>query len=374
MGCAAGACLTGVSIETIHTKRFKPNLWLLVDRSGSMISNDICTSDGGADGGCVTRLEALKNAMHFFLSQHGDVARMALAAFPQSAANQCSAASAIMVDLPSPTTGDKGTGSTLVAQAQEIDTAITTLSAMGGTPTGASVSFVGAQPGLRDPNDGRGDFILLLTDGLPNCNKENPNNLCGCAAGTCTPQQVSQCNCAATTCGGAYCSLGCLDQDGTVAQLSAQRAGGVRTIVVAFGPDLRGSASVSTLEAMAASGGARLRRCPGGTAAECGIDDSCVQATHLCQRQYFKADDAAELADRLGQISSTIGQGSCTVSPLATVDSQSLVGLLVDGVNVAPGAASWRLIDGTIVFADSSSYCLGIQSGQDLVLTLRYRP
>src|SRR5213076_2081393 len=54
----------------------------------------------------------------------------------------------------------------------------------GGTPTGLSLSFVGGLPELNDPK--REDFVLLLTDGLPNCNPSNPNTCTTPAACNCT--------------------------------------------------------------------------------------------------------------------------------------------------------------------------------------------
>ena len=44
---------------------------------------------------------------------------------------------------------------------------------VGGTPTSGSLNFVGNLEGLL--SEERKDFVILLTDGLPNCNKDNVN-------------------------------------------------------------------------------------------------------------------------------------------------------------------------------------------------------
>ena len=373
MGCAEGACLTGVELETIYANKKKPNLWLLVDRSGSMMLADVCAHDGGT---CQNRLGALQEAMNDFLTQSGDVARMALSFFPES--STCAPSNAVAVGLPAPAAQDEGTSETLKAHSAEINASIAAIKATGGTPTGASVAFVGSQGGLLDPTDGRDDFILLLTDGLPNCNDANPHTLCDCnAASVCTPAQVSGCACTSTDKCQSFsnCAIGCLDQDGTASQLAAQKAKGIRTIVVAFGPDATGTDAAATLGAMAAAGGSTLRQCPNGTDAECGSEDSCVVATHLCSRQYFKANNTAEMGESLKRISTSITQrpAPCAFKPSRLLDAQHLVGVLVDGVNVPAGSTSWELVNGTIVFAEASSTCLALKAGQDLVLTIRYK-
>ena len=63
----------------------------------------------------------------------------------------------------------------------------------GGTPTAASLRFIRENvPALKDTSGGRSNFVLLLTDGLPNCNEQHPPytsegdpaNPCRCALAT----------------------------------------------------------------------------------------------------------------------------------------------------------------------------------------------
>ena len=71
----------------------------------------------------------------------------------------------------------------------------------GGTPTSASLQFVGTQ--LRANAEDRDQIIILLTDGLPNCNDKNEYD--GTATECrCTLECLSQC----TTPGSPYLQAG----------------------------------------------------------------------------------------------------------------------------------------------------------------------
>src|SRR5262249_49769806 len=82
-------------------------------------------------------------------------------------------------------------------------------------------------PELRDAT--RTSYVLLLTDGLPNCNPANPNSCINAAA--------CQCTLTGGNCVGQFCALGCLDQDGSVAAIQQLRAYGIFTIVIGFGSE-----------------------------------------------------------------------------------------------------------------------------------------
>ena len=154
--------------QTIVAKSLKPNIMLLVDNSGSMI-------EPVASGG--TRIDNLKTAMASFLNEAGTLARFGLTVFPENGV----ASQTVRVALPSPTSTDDGTDATLAAQGDAVNAAIQQLTPAGGTPTAGSLAFVGEEPGLNNANDNRADFILLLTDGLPNLNDNNPSKICDCA-------------------------------------------------------------------------------------------------------------------------------------------------------------------------------------------------
>src|SRR5262249_35085856 len=151
-----------------------------------------------------------------------------------------------------------------------------------GTPTALSLTFLGTLNELNDPQ--REDFILLLTDGLPNC---NPNNAKNCNVGMCTCTLNPTTACAP---GQPFCTLGCLDDDGSVQAIrdlrdATKHAGGIRTIVVGFGSDTASGGDV--LNAMAVAGGFQ-RTCPSGNDSECGSSNTCLP-TKVCAKAYYQA-------------------------------------------------------------------------------------
>jgi hypothetical protein len=132
------------------------------------------------------------------------------------------------------------------------------VAAVSGTPAGVQSAYLGAQAGGGTPtasslNVARSylqslalttpAYVLLITDGLPNCNLSlNP--------GTCT----------ATTpgCGNNSCGLGakdCLDDNDTVAAARALFAAGIKVFVVGFDPSLTAGNNKAVLDAVAAAGG-----------------------------------------------------------------------------------------------------------------------
>ena len=85
--------------SSVVARQLKPNLMLLVDRSGSMDWAAIGSACGDPQCGhtghlactCPTRLSELKLAMAEFLGQHGTVARMGLVTFATDDVSQCGA-------------------------------------------------------------------------------------------------------------------------------------------------------------------------------------------------------------------------------------------------------------------------------------------
>lgn len=224
--------------------RLKPNLMLLIDNSGSMTDTL----------GNTTRIDALKAAAAHVLTVTGASVRYGVAVFPE---NQ-GATQSIRVALPAASTTDDD--AVLEAKALEVNGAIQQLTPMGGTPTAASVSFVGSDASLR-ADDQRDDFIVLITDGVPNLNAANPNALCGCAPSGCSQAQIDACACtqAASTClqpAGNLCALACLDRDATVAAIEDLRSSGqVTTFVVNYGEDVSSGPQKGVMNSMAAAGG-----------------------------------------------------------------------------------------------------------------------
>jgi Mg-chelatase subunit ChlD len=232
-------------IEKFAVQNNKPNLMLLVDTSGSM-------GEPSCSGCSTTRWQELQGAVSSFVSEVGPKARFGLTNYPAN--NVCAPAGATQVhfDLPASLQDDDLAG--LQAQVDGINNTLqNVLRPQGGTPTSESLRFVGGLSSLRDPH--RSDYILLLTDGLPNCNPGNPvNGVDDPAACKCT--LASGCTATPSSPGAPdYRRLGCLDANTSVQRLAELHEEGIRTIVVGFGALLTGNDAEQTLNAMALAGG-----------------------------------------------------------------------------------------------------------------------
>ncbi len=181
----------------------------------------------------------------------------------------------------------------------------------------------------------RQDFILLLTDGLPNCNKDNPNS------GVTNPDA---CQCTLSSCTGSVATLGCLDRDVSVAaikDLGAQKD--IKTIVVGFGAETSASSALGTLNAMAEAGGFE-RNCR--TKADaCGANDTCDPVTKLCGRRFYQAANQAELATALREIINLVGSTDPCLLALDPAQRPSDPSLIVVYVNDAGGGVRCRHLD-----------------------------
>ena len=336
----------------IASKRLKPNVMLLIDKSGSMKEaiNDAapnCTTNCGESGfpdcpaSCPTRMSEMRSAMSTFLANSGTVARLGATIYP--AAEGCTAPTNIDVALPPPTETDDGAEPALATTASEINRLITGVPPLGGTPTGQALAFLGTYAGLGVPeqDDFRQDYVLLLTDGLPNCNDANPNAVCSCGL-SCTTMQTNACACTSQSCAGANCARGCLDQAGAVDNVKALRQGGIRTIVVGFGAALAQDAGPLVLNAMAQEGGVP-RQCPNGTDAECGgTAGSCNTTTSQCSTAFYQAANGAELAVTLRKILEIlVPDNPCTFVLKATPSDERYLSVLVDGQNLTQGPQTY---------------------------------
>ena len=334
----------------VASKRLKPNVMILVDESGSMESPiNACIADlmCGTPGrrcppGCPTRISELKNAMSTFLQTSGTIARLGVTKFPTDPL--CRPSTEIKVQFPPSTSTDDGTDAALTATAQQVNAYLQAQVPEGGTPTGSSLEFLGTYGGLNDGADFRDDFVLLLTDGLPNCNDANPNALCSCGA-ACSPAQQASCSCTTgsspTSCSAALCAKGCLDRDGAVDKVKALRQRGIRTIVVGFGADTTVGNAPLVLNAMAREGGF-ARECPMSTDVECGgTAGSCNTGTKQCNTSFFQAANGTELAAALRKISESFQGDPCIFTLSARPSDARYLSVVVDGQSLAAGTATY---------------------------------
>jgi hypothetical protein len=310
--------------DVIKARSLKPNMMVLLDTSGSMtlpsdsslpacrVSNPtnparpLCGDTGNPPcdvNTCPTRWSELRGAMGTFLGSSGSVARLGLTTYPAAATGgQCGASSSVRIPIPQIDDADTAG---LQSTANSISDVILNQIALngqggpvGGTPTSLSLRFVGDQVDLQGGE--RRDFVLLLTDGLPNCNPNNPNG-----------GNTTTCRCTQNPCPNPPPSLLCLDKDASVAAVNDLKTKEIQTIVIGFGADFTSTAPESqagaeTLNAMAVAGDfARTQECT--TDAQCGAGDTCNTTSRVCNRRFYLASNQAELRTALDQIINLVG-------------------------------------------------------------------
>jgi hypothetical protein len=155
------------------------------------------------------------------------------------------------------------------------------------------LQLLGSRADLLDTQ--RQNFILLLTDGVPNCNPMT------------APADPGTCTCTS----GPTCPINllCLDQTGSVAAVQQNLAKQVSTIVVGFGTETGTGMGPGVLNAIAAEGGFP-RKCfeDGGG---CAMGDTCGANNECTNIKYYQATNRAELAEALAQIGGVLDPKPC---------------------------------------------------------------
>jgi uncharacterized protein (TIGR03382 family) len=175
-----------------------------------------------------------------------------------------------------------------------VQTAYASAVAGGGTPTAVSLQL--ARTHLESLNLTTPAYVLLLTDGLPNCNLALDASTCPATTPTCVNNS---------------CLLGakdCLDDTATLVEARALFAAGIKVFVVGFDSALTAGNNLAVLNAIAAAGGttaayvatnqaqltATLNTIASSTATCC--RDACTAGAAVCtangQRQSCQLDAA----------------------------------------------------------------------------------
>ncbi len=201
----------------IQGARTPPYVMLVIDQSGSM-SQEV--------SGATSKLDDVKDKFagaSGFLVSAGAGAVFGLIQFPTG--KVCDPGAVV-----------RPVGSATDDIRQSINAAV----AQGGTPTAASLQAVLTDAKMSTPEAGRDRFVMLLTDGAPNCNASLNASTCTSTGGTCNPQ--SEC---------------CLDDDATIQQVTALANQGIKTFVIGFGNETgdKSSQAYDVLNRAAAAGG-----------------------------------------------------------------------------------------------------------------------
>lgn len=313
-GSAAGGTAGGMApgAKVIGARTFAPDVMLVVDRSGSMLQplNPMdpqcrgCTTN--CPPGCLTRSQALLTSMERFLSNSGTDARFGLVLFPSNAS--CGAPS--VVSPPIPSSDDL---SVLAMNASAATTQLRSTSFSGGTPTSLALKFAAADSAFTIDTR-REHFMVLVSDGVPNCNSANP--------ATCMTPQTCQCTIA--NCAGQNCVIGCLDRQAALDALTLAKAKDISTFVIGFGPD----ATNEVFNALAVAGGRPLTCSQ--ALNECGAGNACSPAG-TCARQFSN-----DLGAGLSRVSkAALLSGTCRFVLADAVALDARLEVRVNGVVVA---------------------------------------
>lgn len=195
----------------------------------------------------------------------------------------------------------------------------------GATPT--AVALDGARTALAAlPGT---SYVLLVTDGAPNCNVTLDSQTC-----TCTSARATDCTGAATVDGGPTGRKTpelCLDDDATVAAITALASAGIHTFVIGYDT----TDFASTLNRMAAAG-------------------------DTASTTYYPVSDGTGLAGAFQSISAYVV--SCTFELATPPKDARYVSVSVDGKRV-PNGTAWQL-QGDRVVALVGDTCAQVSDGK----------
>ena len=281
---ATGLC----ACEEVDVVQDIPNLYFVLDSSGSM--NTLVTPDKN-------RYDLVREAAVDMVRRLGHLIRVGATLFPSfdGQGTECTPGDEVFPV----TAGDPfGVGEGPVTQA--FREAIT-VTPVGGTPTAATLDELAVSLSLLPGKT----FILLATDGGPNCNDDITCDASGCLLNLDHyPGCDATVNCCDPAGGGTWSN--CIDSAASIAAMIKLANADVLTYVIG----IPGSASYeSTLSAMADAGGAPPP--PGST------------------KPYYQVDDLDTLGDVFSEIASIAI--SCDFDLGTKLEDPSLVNVYIDG-------------------------------------------
>ena len=226
--------------DEFNVGRVIPDMLILLDRSRSMTMSE------------PPLWNVIRDALVTVTSATDDGIWFGLMSFPNSippdeclrSSNQCSAPTDALVPVGLGTSG-------------EIERTLDDMDTCGATPT--AMSLQGAHQYLRSLADDHPKYILLATDGAPNCNTSLDGDTCRCTTGNCRRDNEY-----------------CLDDARTYTVLDEACADGISTFVLGMGG---ASEWVDVLEQM---------------------------ADHGCTDTYYAAQDPEQIQEALDEITGSI--------------------------------------------------------------------
>ncbi len=336
----------------VAAKSLKPNMMLLVDKSGSM-------SDG-VPGTGRSKIQELQSAMSTFLNQPRVPARVGLTTFPD-ASSSCAPASTVAEHIDAPRSTEDDAADKVRAAA--VLAKVNAITPKGGTPTNFSLQFLGTLPELQDTM--RPNFVLLLTDGLPNCNPTIATDCNSPAVCDCGGNATYQTACTAGTGLANGCKIVCLDPTGSIDAIQQLAVKNIKTIVIGFGDVSTAGPALTVLSNMATAGGFP-RKCKAN--ADCGAS-GCNTTSGVCNVPFYEAANGAELTTALNTIGDLIGDGlpPCVWSLDTTAPvNPALIAVIFGDKNIPMGPTTWTYesykgsADKKVIF--QGDYCAQIEA------------
>jgi len=349
-----------VQVKHLTAVPLPPNIMLLLDKSGSMKERIVCSSPP-----CPTRIEELRGAMKNFLENSRELSeedprplgRFGLTLYPTN--EECNGPTGF--EYPLVTSDNEAELQARIDEIQkyiyeELDETKNPDMIRGGTPTAAALEYLRKHiPEFQKKENDRENFILLLTDGLPNCDteasrEECPQGECICTLfytnptqqqkeeeGTCTPL-------GRTRCPSGRGELNCLVESKTLRVIRQLAEQGVQTVVIGFGAELTSGLAHSVLNEMAKAG-SDFRKCSQSS------NPNCVA--------YYPAGNKDELIRVLRDISAVIDPAPCTFRLSGTPSSPGLLVVYVEEKRIEPGPNTYvyNQGDNTVSFHKSGELC-----------------
>jgi hypothetical protein len=228
--------------EAIDAQQDPANLYFVIDRSGSMSEKP--------PGSAVTKYAAVTHAVISLVKNIGWRSRVGLTLFPGAqTGNGCGSGTEALPLQPGDPKSflDNGETGPVAAAMQKLFQ----VPPKGGTPTGATLAALVPQASTF----GKNAYVILATDGAPNCNVG-----ASCDAAHCIVNIEEDNNCPAGTncCDPAvdpqFTPGNCIDRDATLQAVLALAGAGVKTIVIGI-PGSEKGPYAELLSLLAVAGG-----------------------------------------------------------------------------------------------------------------------
>jgi hypothetical protein len=298
----------------------KPTLYFVLDRSGSM--NE------------ANKWQTVRGVVAKVITAIGPRATFAAAVFPSPAHDACAPG----VEVMTPRAGDSPAGRAGYTTNALLNA--TNVPASGGTPTAAT--FAALKPRLQSLASAARTYVILATDGGPNCNAQAQCDVSACianiesAAPGCSPGVPPNC------CTAQYYGPGeCLDAAPTIAAASDLHAAGIDTYVVG----VPGSGPYASVLDQIATAGNTARSSP---------------------PLYYRVDSVGEAAflSAISQIAAKI-VASCTLPLSAPPPNSNEVNVFLDDQPVAKDPVNGWTLDGATITLKGAT-CDAVLSGNAL--------